>query len=360
MIGVSLPMRRRIGLVLAIVLIMSAILLPDSLVLAAGEGSNITTSPIAVDLAIKPGETKSTTLQVQNNGPRTTDIKVEATTFTAKNETGEAAINPKSTDPSLQWVSFSPSVVTAEPGVWKKVEMTISIPKDASLGYYYAVLFKPVLSTDGIDKSSNTISPSNAVLVLVDTSTTNESRNLSITSFTSTKKVYEYLPATFNLNIRNNGNIFLAPKGVIYISKDASFKSTIATIDFNKANGRILPHSNRIFTVNWDDGFPVFQNKTSLGKPVVNKKGQPVQQLNWDFTKTNSFRIGKFYARAALVYNNGTRDIPVYSVVSFWVIPWKLILVIFAIVLIQIFFISRFIRYRRMYKKDQKAQKAKQ
>jgi hypothetical protein len=33
-----------------------------------------------------------------------------------------------------------------------------------------------------------------------------------------------------------------------------------------------------------------------------------------------------------LVYNNGITDIPITAVVSFWVIPWKIISIIVAII----------------------------
>lgn len=328
------------------------LLMPSARVGAAGEASNITTSPISVDLHIRPGESETTTLQVQNNGPRTVDIKVEAATFTAKGSDGQAAISPKKDDPSLKWVSFSPSTVTAEPGVWKKVQMTVNVPKDASLGYYYAVLFKPVLTVDKSVKNTNTYTPSNAILVLLDTSTGNERRQLQISSFTATKKVYEYLPATFKLDIYNSGNIFLAPRGAINISKDADFKSSIATLDFNTSGGRVLPQSHRTFTVVWRDGFPVFQDKTSNGQVVTTKKGVPIQQLKWDFGNTDTFRFGRYYARATVVYNNGTRDIPTYAVVSFWVIPWKIMLVVALIIAAQVLLVVALIRYRHMYRKS--------
>ena len=330
------------------------LLVPTAKVSAAGEASNITTSPISVDLQIRPGETKTTTLQVQNNGPRTVDIKVDAATFTARGSDGQAAISPKRDDPSLKWLSFSPSVVTAEPGVWKQVQMTVTVPKDASLGYYYAILFKPILAVDKTVKNTNTYTPTNAILALLDTSTGNETRQLQISSFTSTKKLYEYLPATFKLDIYNSGNIYIAPRGTINISKDSSFKSSIQSIDFNTSSGRVLPKSHRVFTVVWKNGFPVFQDKTSNGQPVTNKKGVPLQELKWDFSNTDKLRFGKYYARATVVYNNGQRDVPIYAVVSFWVIPWKILLVVALIVALQVLLIVALVRYRTMYRKSRK------
>ncbi len=347
----------RVARVSGALAIIAAVLLPAQLAHAVGDSSNITTSPISVTMNVKPGETKSTTLQVQNNGPKAVDIQVEAATFKARGNNGEAAIDAKSNDPSLKWVSFSPNLVHAEPGVWEQVQMTVSLPSDASLGYYYAVLFKPILAVDKTVKNTNTYTPTNAILALIDTGSNNESRSLQIASFTATKKLYEYLPATFNIDVHNNGNIFLPPQGVVYISKDASFKSAIATIPFNNQNGRVLPNSNRVFTVVWRDGFPAFQDKLSNGQPVTAKNGQTIQQLKWDFAHSDKFRFGKYYARLALVYNNGTRDVPIYAVVSFWIIPWKLLLIALGIIALQVFLIVMLLRYRHIVRAARKSQK---
>jgi len=58
----------------------------------------------------------------------------------------------------------------------------------------------------------------------------------------------------------NTGNIHLTPSGTIFISRD--HKHNLASLDVNASAGNILPNSNRIFQVNWDNGFPVFVTKT--------------------------------------------------------------------------------------------------
>ncbi|MGB3073255.1 MAG: hypothetical protein WBB68_03290, partial [Candidatus Moraniibacteriota bacterium] len=47
-------------------------------------------------------------------------------------------------------------------------------------------------------------------------------------------------------------------------------------------------------------------------------------------------RFGKYTAKMLLVYDDGTRDIPIEGVVSFWVMPWRLIA---GAVFISIFFL---------------------
>ena len=295
---------------------------------AATTGVSLTTSPVSLDLSIKPGSSSTSTLHVINNGSQPLQINMQLQVFSAYGDTGQAAISePQPSDPSPSWVKFSPASFVAQPGVWTPVQVTISLPKTASLGYYYAVIFKPFQSIQPLTPKTTAIKGSNAILLLVDTQSPNESRQLQVASFTVSKKLYEYLPTNFAVTIHNSGNIFVAPYGNIFISKNSNLTNSIATLTVNAGAGNILPNSDRTFTATWTDGFPVFVQKTLNGQPVTDKKGNPIEQLNWNFAKTNHFRFGKYYAQLTLLYNNGTRDIPITGVVSFWVIPWKLLLV---------------------------------
>ena len=209
--------------------------------------------------------------------------------------------------------------------------MTINIPKTASLGYYYAVLFKPSISVgNGVNR--NVINGYNAILVLLNAVTPNEHPKLQLASFSSDRKFFQYLPITFSVNVHNSGNIYLPPSGDIYISKTSSFSKVIDTISINPSIGNVLPSTNRIFSVKWTNGDPVFVDKELDGQPVTTKQGQPVEQLKWNFSQLHKLRFGEYYARLVMVYNNGQQDIPVTSVLSFWVIPWELILATIAVV----------------------------
>jgi hypothetical protein len=297
-------------------------------------GSVLTTSPISVDLSAKPGTSVSTTLQVENNSPQTETINVLLEKFKAEGETGKATIyKPAADDSSIKWVHFSQTSFSAEPNVWKQITVTVDVPSNAHLGYYYAVLFepqKPSISSNG----KTIIRGANAIFMLLNTSSKSESENrkLVVSSFTSQKSVYEYLPATFNVTVQNAGNIYLAPQGDVFISRSKNGKP-IATLPINSGQGNILPNTARQFSTSWSDGFPVFKTKKINGEVVSNSKGQPEMQLQWNASSSFSkIRFGKYYAYLALVYNNGTTDITSNATVSFWVIPWKLILIIIVII----------------------------
>jgi len=308
-----------------VVLLISTVHSPAALA-ASGTASTITTSPVSVDLLAVPGSSTSTVIQLQNNAPQATSISVRLEEFKAVGKNGQAQIYvPPPGDPSMQWVHFSKDSFMAEPGTWNSITMTIALPKTAAYGYYYAVLFVPNTVTNVLNSNTNKVKGANAVLVLLNAHTPNESNQLSIRSYTAGKSSYQYLPASFSVDVHNNGNIFTSPRGDIYISRTKGGK-TIDTIDINSGQGNVLPGTDRVFQVQWANGFPVYQLKRVNGQIISDKKGKPVEQLKWDITKVPEFRYGKYYANLVLVYNNGSRDIPINGEVSFWVIPWLLLL----------------------------------
>jgi len=322
--------------------------------LAAGTASSITTSPGFTSLVAQPGKSVSTTMQVENNSPQPVQLAVQLRTFVGGGTNGQAAIEtPPSSDVSIGWVHFSQTSFTAPSGAWTPIVMTIDLPKSAALGYYYAVLFKPVTpATSTPQKGVNIVTGSNVVLVLLNAKSPNEQERLKIDSFRATKSLYEYLPANFEFTVRNTGNIYFPPHGDIYISRDKTSRDVIDTIPVNTPQGNVLPGSERTFQATWTDGFPAFRPKTLASQPLTDAKNRPIEQLRWDFSNLGKFRFGKYYARLALVYNNGQRDVPVYQTISFWVIPWKLLLVLLVLVLLLfggVFGFGRFV-YRRIHR----------
>ena len=302
---------------------------------ASTAGISLTTSPVSEVISAKPGTTTSTVLHVENNGPEPIPMKVKLFTFGAEGTSGKPALEqPTSADTFLNWASFSPDAFMAQVNVPIAVTMTLNIPKTANLGYNIGVAFEPITATT-LTSPGASINGTNVILVLLNTNSSNESPSLSLSSFTATRKLYEYLPATFSVNVHNSGNIFLAPGGDIFISKNKNFSpgSIIDTIPVNTAQGNVLPGTNRIYQVSWSDGFPVNVAKEVNGVPVV-KNNQPAYQLQWNFAHANKFRIGKYYAKLILSYSNGVRQVPISAIVSFWVMPWKIILLALLFVLI--------------------------
>jgi len=307
---------------------------PAVVAAAPQEGFNIVTSPLPIKLLTSPGKTVETELRLNNQGSKPEDIKVGLMKFGASGDTGQPNLfDIKPADTYASWVHFSPSQFTAPPNTWMTVKMTIDVPQDAGLGYYLAVTFSRV-SQPGI-KATADLHGAVATLVLLDVHTPNEKREMNIASFTTDHGLYEYLPATFKVKLHNTGNIYLTGSGNIFIQRG---DKTVDTLDFNSAGGSVLPASNRVLSVPWNNGFPYFKQRIVKGKPVND------YDLKWDFARINHFRIGRYTAKLLVVYDNGTRDVPLESTLNFWVLPWKLMLAGLLIVALIVYGIFSLIR----------------
>jgi hypothetical protein len=302
---------------------------------SAPSGTSITTSPVSSDLRVTPGQSVSTTVSVQNNAAKPVTIDLQLQTFKPHGNNGQAQVyQPPAHSAYMSWVHFSESTFVAQPGIWNQIQMTIKTPPTAALDYYYAVLIKPQVSNVSPLHVTSTIKGYNAVLVLLDAASPNAKPALTVSSFSANHGIYEYLPATFSVDTKNTGNVYIPPAGDIYISKSSSFNNVINIVPINASQGNVIPGYSRNFIEQWTNGFPLFVAKTVDGQPVTDKRGNVIETLTWNFAQTNKFRFGKYYAKMVLVYNNGARDVPISAVVSFWVIPWKIISAIAIVVVL--------------------------
>ena len=309
---------------------------------------NLVTSPLPINLTTEPGTSTTTDIKVKQNSGGTERLKVSLMKFSAYGDEGKPKLLDREPgDDFFDWVKFDKTVFDAPNNVWQTVKMTITVPKTAAFGYYYAVVF--TREGDDVSRAGNTnsIAGGSAVLVLLDAKVPGAKRQVSLASLTSDHNVYEFLPATFRVKLKNTGNVHVVPHGNIFILRG---KTPIATLDLNGEQGNILPGSNRIYPVEWTDGFPHFEKVVEDGKVKVDDNKRPVMRLVWknggagDKDIRPHVRMGKYTAHLFAVYDDGTRDVPVEAEVSFWVIPWRLIagsLLVLALVGVGVYSLTR-------------------
>lgn len=311
-------------LVLSFLIMTPGLLKPTTATAAIpNQGINLQISPLPILLSTEPGHSVSTDLQVRNAGTETEKLKVTLRKFKASNNDGTVTIDDRSTtDSYFDWVSFSSPLFDAPPGEWKTIKMNITPPKDAAFGYYYAVQFSRA-APPVVQPGQNAVEGAVAVFVLLDVKQQGAKRVGEVVEFSTSKRIYEFLPATFTVKLKNSGNTHLAAVGNIFISNGLA--KLDQPIQINGAHGSILPGSIRIFKADWDSGFPVYINKTVDGQPVLDKNQQNIRTLKWDFNQVSKLRFGKYTARLVMVYDDGQRDVPIEAVVNFWVVPWRII-----------------------------------
>jgi hypothetical protein len=125
------------------------------------------------------------------------------------------------------------------------------------------------------------------------------------------------------VNLQNTGSVHIAPTGNLFIGREG--EKEITSIKINQEKGNVLPDSGRTFTMNWDDGFLRYIDKTEDGKVVHDTDGNIEKVLDWNWKDASKLRFGKYQAKLLLVYDDGKRDIPLEGVVDFWVVPWRLL-----------------------------------
>lgn len=320
---------KRVGL-LVIVSLFCILSKPVSAQDVTGSGMlHLLLSPSVIDLVTEPGKSITTQIKVQNEGTAPENLQMGLLKFKADGTNGQSVLMDREAgDDFFDWITFSEDKLIVNPGEWKSVTVTFNPPSNASLGYYYAFTVSRVSevrpAANGAKQTS--ISGMPAILALVEVKVPNEKRELSITEFTTDKKLYEYLPTSFKVTVKNSGNVHLIPSGSIFVDKGGSGVDA-ANIDINPSGGNILPNSIRVYEAQWEEGFPAYSYKMNGDKRALDADGNPVKILNWDFNKISKIRIGKYTAHVIMAYDDGQKDVPMEGVVTFWVIPWKLILI---------------------------------
>jgi hypothetical protein len=288
-------------------------------------------SPLPILLNAKPGESVSTDLRVNNPSTHDEKLKVIIKTFTQDGSEGTVNLHdPTPADTFINWISFSRTEFDAPPGLWQIVKMTVNVPKTASFGYYFAVEFtgaNPPARTAG---SGAAIQGAVASFVLLNAEAPGEVRHMRITSFNADHRFYEFLPSRFTIRLHNSGNVYAGASGNIFIMRGSK---QVGVINVNENHGLVLPGANRVFSTAWDEGFPVY--KTTINKKGLlakDNQGQPKRQLNWNFSQVSKLRFGHYTAKLALVYNDGNHDVPISGTLSFWVVPWRLIIAVIILI----------------------------
>jgi hypothetical protein len=324
----------RLRNIVVVLLAALGVLVPAGVMAADSKPLNLITSPLPIDLVVDPGKSVTTDIRVKQDGGDNETLKVALMKFGAYGSTGKPTLLDRAPgDDYFDWVKFDKTTFAAPNDVWQTVKMTINVPKTAAFGYYYAVVFERAGDdTHPAGTNTNAIAGGTAVLVLLDTNNPNAKKQLSIVSLQSQHGVYEFLPANFNVTLKNTGNVHVVPHGNIFIMKG---KQQIAALDLNDEQGNILPNSNRIYPVTWTDGFPHFEQVVQDGKVVLDKNNKQVMKLVWSNGGGSKdpkphLRMGRYTAHLLAVYDDGTRDVPLEAEITFWVIPWKLFLGIIA------------------------------
>lgn len=285
-----------------------------SLAHAANEtGQALEIAPPVVNLTADPGEVKNVNINLRDISSSTLVVTGAVNDFTASGEDGtpkvlldEGESSPYSIKP---WIDPLQQL-TLEPRQVKSLPVTIRVPKDAAPGGYYGVI-RFTANAPGVTGNGVSLSASLGALIFIRVNG-DAKESVSFEEFYTTSKdgartgLFESQPVTFAARIKNDGNVHEQPTGQIAV-KDL-FGNTVTNVNMNLERRNILPGSIRKFEASMD--------KTNIG---------------------DRFLFGYYTAKITLTY--GSDNQTTTADLSFWVIPWRLVLTVLGAVIILVFVI---------------------
>ncbi len=302
---------------------------PNTLAQSANAANGLEISPALVEVSADKDNLYTIDIKVTNVTASNLFFEGFVDDFGAKDETGAPSILIEPTAEPLptsikSWVSKIPSFNLA-PGQSRTVTASITVPANASPGGHYGVI--RFSGHEGSENSGNVAQIASAgTLVLIDVEG-DVKESLELASFTPSKNnqvgfFFETGPIKFVSRFTNTGTVHVKPIGQIEV-KD-SFGNPIASLPVNKAGGNVLPGSTRRF------------DEATLDK-------------TWMF--------GQYTADITIAY--GTTGQAIVKSISFWVIPWKIVLTVLLVLVTLIYILRKLIkRYNRyIIEKDKQPKK---
>jgi hypothetical protein len=309
------------------------ILLVPSLVSAENStGQGLEISPPLIDIKADPGQSKSIQIYVRNVTNQTLIVSGEVNDFVAAGEDGQPKLLLEESDRSpysiKDWIKTVPKVSLAA-GERKAVSVGISVSTNAGPGGHYGVVrftgTPPELEGTGVSLSASV-----GTLVLVNVSGNVVEKAKVAEIYTANNKgkkqnIFEYGPITLGLRLQNDGNVHLKPGGTLRVSNTRG--KEVASFKLNEQGSNVLPGSIR----------------------------------KYEYSLNNKLLFGRYKVQADVVYGANNTIISVSK--TFWAIPYKLILIASAALVLVIFLIRRYNRVivkRASKKQGQNAGKRRQ
>lgn len=271
-------------------------------------------SPGKFELTMQPGETRVVEISVANRLDDNRTFKIDVEDFVASNNLQQSVnfLGDEYSPYTLKdYVSTPEDNFQISRGTRALIPVTISIPEDAEPGGRYGSVFISTVRNRGGTDSTSSAAPSSPLITRVGTlffvtvpGDIEYQGELKQFALTNDKLWYESGPIDFGIVYENNGTVHVSPYGELEINN--LFGEAVGFLEIDPWFA--LPNSLRL------------------------------KELSWD----REVLFGRYTATLRL--NRGYDDIIDESSVTFWVLPWKVMLVIFVTVFIVVFVIRFFIR----------------
>lgn len=305
-------MLRRNNILSFIILSISVICLGAPSLLLAQDSVSFSVSPTIFDMTANPGQQWQSTVRIINANPFELVVFINVVHFVPKGEAGVPRFVPLTEgvteQPTLaQWITTDRKITIPAEKTFE-LPLKIQVPADAPPGGHYAAVMVSTKPTDGGTEDTNvkTAQVISSLLFLRVTGDVSESS--SIRSFRTASYILSRPETDFEIRIENKGNVHVQPQGEIKIYNMWGQERGVVPINQQSIFGNVLPQSVRKYSFTWTS--------------------------EWSVTD-----IGRYTAVATMGYGVDSRQFMTANT-SFWVVPWKIILVFITVIVAFIAFLS--------------------
>jgi hypothetical protein len=238
---------------------------------------------------LNPGDRAEGITKIINRSSTTLTFKLSVQDYVVLDTQGTPSILPPNTlsnkYSAAAWIGVTPELFTLKAGDTQTINYYVQVPANARPGgHYAAIVYTPVVG-QGVTGSGSTITSQLGSLFYITVNGPIHEQAL-ITKFFA-NPFQEYGPVNILTEIKNLGDLHIAPKGTIAVS------------------GLFFGQTQNLDTHNI---FP------EAGRDYQNTVGQTLM-------------IGPYKAVLLASYGNNN-NLPLMATVYFWVFPWRITLVI--------------------------------
>jgi len=266
--------------------------------------SDFVVGPGKFEIQLLPGETKTVEIIISNRMgvDKIFSITTEDTSGTKDASQSLVLLGDDHGPYTLKdYISVPIDEFLIHHGERVHVPVTVNLPIDAEPGAHYGSLLVSIVSDPNKSEIRDTAVPTSAIISRIGTlffitnpGATSSEGKLQKFSTISNHKLYTTGPIAFGAVFANTGDIHLNPYGEIKITN--TFGNEVGFIQLEP--WFVMPKSLRVREVAWD----------------------------------RQFLVGRYVATASI--NRGYDNIVDVQSTVFWVLPWKLLLSIFVVLLI--------------------------
>ena len=296
----------------------------------------LTLIPPMLEFGVEPGGEITSKIRVLNETVETTTFYTSTANFNAKDEFGNPNFLFEEKSGLADWIEINPGPIVLLPGERQDILFTVRVPNDADPGGHYAGIFfgsnLPQLTGEG-EGQVGIVSKLGMLLLLRVSGDITIKSAIQEFHILNDQRFFTRLPVQFWYRLYNSGNLHVRPEGAVEIKNLLGI--TNAKITANPVEGAVLPDSIRRFETVWKKSEP----------PKIEYKNLFQNFFSQALGEYKNFAFGRY--TAALKLSN-VPDSQMVEKISFWVFPWRFLLISIIVLAIVILLIINIIsRYNR-------------